>query len=128
MATKEITQQELVDSLLAGSINGKRNSYNNKVRDYLNGVATPQNYMAVIAICIVLKLSLEESELLLNKAGLSINKFSKDSNHNRNEILHYSALVDTEAFDTLAEWNDYFVNNGASTLTFVKNANDGCEP
>ena len=97
-------------------------------RDYLNGLATPQNYMAVIAICIVLKLSLEESELLLNKAGLSINKFSKDSNHNRNEILHYSALVDTEAFDTLAEWNDYFVNNGASTLTFVKNENDGCEP
>ena len=128
MATKEITQQELVDSLLAGSINGKRNSYNNKVRDYLKGVATPQNYMTVIAICIVLKLSLEESELLLNKAGLSINKFSKDSNHNRNEILHYSALVDTEAFDTLAEWNDYFVNNGASTLLFVKNANDGCKP
>ncbi len=133
LISKRKEKEDLVDIIIKALVGDSctkttRDKYNKKVGRYLSGESTPTDYQVVIVMCIALKLSFEQSEMLLSKAGFSIGKFSKkDGKFKRDEKIHYSALLDTEAFDSLEEWNDYFIENGASTLMFVRNSNNGCE-
>ena len=133
LISKKKKKKDLVNILINDLVGDSctdttRDNYNKKIGRYLSGESIPTDYQVVIVICIALKLSFEQSEMLLSKAGFSIGKFSKkDGKFKRDEQIHYSALLDTEAFDSLGKWNDYFVENGASTLMFVKNSSNGCE-
>lgn len=81
------------------------------IADYMTGKNRPGNYMRILAICIGMQLSFDESKLLLlyGRCETELSRLTEE------ERVHYSCIVKTDLM-SLDGWNTYFKSRNFSPL------------